>query len=352
MKVFLKIIIWVMAVFFVLFVVAGIGVALYGKKIIVAQIEKKVNAKVSLQGVGMSLPFSLNLDQLQIGEFFKVDQVRVSFPIKITLVDPVINLEQSQDGKLNLPEIIRGQKSKKPAIILTALCVKNGKIIFTDKTVSPDGYKTIAERISADISKEMMPLDSLKVNFKISANIMDGSEQALGSMDFSGWLDWEKKDMDAVSNIKNMEVTHFQPYYGNFFSERKLLSAKLNLTSKFDAKNNDLKINNNFQLSKIVYAQQQETQLEPGQLPDFDFKKRALDLFTDRNGNLNLEFTLTTKLDRPRFNKQELKDVMLEAAQRNLANQPPQDVAEKIYKTIQDFKDFGKQMEDIFKNKQ
>ncbi|MCU0652577.1 MAG: hypothetical protein MUC39_06540, partial [Candidatus Omnitrophica bacterium] len=126
-------------------------------------------------------------------------------------------------------------------------------------------------------------------------------------------------------------------------------SAKVNLASKLKAENNDLKIDSHFRLSNLIYGQEEQAQ-ERG-LPSLDLTKNALDLFTDKKGNLDLDFILKTELDKPRISIKQLKRVILEAAMRNLANQPLDQTINKVQQTIKQFKDFGEEMQKIFGGK-
>ena len=152
--------------------------------------------------------------------------------------------------------------------------------------------------------------------------------------------------MDAKIQVKDLEITQFAPYYGNFISNKKISSGKLNLTSMLKAKNNQLEIVNNFRLSGLVYAQQEQGGIE--ELSGLDMVKNALDLFTDKSGNLDLEFTINTQLDKPALDPDKLKGMILKAAMKNLANQPPEELAEKVMDTVDKIKEFSKGLKEIF----
>ncbi|MDD5166962.1 MAG: hypothetical protein PHQ57_06210, partial [Candidatus Omnitrophica bacterium] len=83
-----------------------------------------------------------------------------------------------------------------------------------------------------------------------------------------------------------------------------------------------------------------------------DLFKSTLDFFTDKEGNLNLEFEINTRLDKPAITRAELHKIILNAAKRNLSNQSPQELYEKVSDTVKQFKKFGKELKDIFKNKE
>jgi len=351
MKKPIKIFIWVFAVFLVIFISASVYIAFNGRQLVVDQIEKNLKMKTSLEKISLSMPLSVHLTGLKIGDLFKADKITISpnifslFPGKIvlgsvTLVSPEVTLVQDSDGKLNIPKLEGGGGA--PPVLVTGLTVENGKINFIDKKVSPEGLTTILSGVNGRISKVMMPLTSLSADFNLNAQVQSAEFKRIGDLSLKGWIDFRRKDMDAEFKVKDLDAVYFEPYYGDFLSEKKLLSADMNLDSTFKAKDNDLNIDTDLKLSGLVYAPE-----EPGteqELSIFKLEKQALDLFTDKEGNLNLEFNIETKLDKPELAGKKLRKVILAAAAKNLINQNPGDVYEKVM-------DIGKQFEQMFKKK-
>lgn len=353
-----KIIIWILAVAVCVFLILNLAVSLFAKKIIIGQIEDNLKMRASLSRVNITPPFSINLIDLKIGDLFQSDRISVSPNIfgfftgkivlsRVSLINPVITLEQYSDGKLNLPQL--EQKGKQPPVYITGLSLRNGRVIFNDKKVSPEGFKIILSRINADVSKVILPLTSLKTNFKVSADFLEANDQKIGSIIFSGWLDFGPKDMQGILTVRDLDITYFSPYYGNFISNKKLLSAKLNTKTTFNSKNNNLDILTNLRLSDLIYANEGRNDSE---VQLFSLTRNALDFFTDTKGNLDLEFNISTKLDNPNIDIAQLEKVILKAAAKNLANQNPEDLIKKVSDNIEQFKAFGKGLEKIFKNKE
>lgn len=333
-----------------IFIMLAVGVGMFGKRIIIGQLQQNLKTKVTLESISLNLPLSVHLKKLTIGDFFQADKISFSPNLfgllfgKIVLDDlsvakPALNIIESWDGGLNLPQL--QQKSKQPPVLLTSIKIIDGRVVFLDKKVIKAGYKTVLDEINLNINKVMFPPTSLNTKFKFSVVVKDKDLNALGSLDSHGWVDFGPKNMDAVLNVKNLDIVYFSPYYGNFISKQKLLSAKLNLQSNFKANSNNLTIDSNFKLSHLVYAQAPET--EEG-LNNLDLVRNTLDFFTDRDGNIILDFSIRTKLDKPGINIKELKEAILEAAVKNLANQPPQDLLEKAINIFEKFKALGKEL--------
>ena len=315
-----KILIWFLVVACVIFITSAAFVALFGKKIIEGQIKEKLKVKTTFKSVSLRIPFSINVSGLDVENLFSADNISF-YP--------------------DIPQLLRKK------IVLHSLNVRGGRYVYRDKKISPAGFPIVIEHINASVSKLELPLTILNTPFKVDADIASPDNQKLGEVYAAGWIDFGTKNMDADLEVKDLEITYFTPYYGKFISERKLLSAKVNLVSKLKAEDNNLKIENKFRLSNLVYAQEEPRETQG--FPSLDFTRNALDLFTNKKGVLDLDFALNTKLDKPSISVEQFKKAILDAALRNLANQPPTEVFEKINKTVQQIEDFGKEMKKIFK---
>jgi len=351
MKIF-KVLFIIVAIFLVIFLVASILFAVYAPKIVEDQIRQNLKVKASLGKISIILPFTITLERLEIGSLANIKKISFSPNLialifgkvvihGLTIIEPVINLEQSADGKLNLP-VLEQNGGKPPEIYPTSLKIQDAKIIFTDRKINAAGFQVIVDKLNINVSKVSLPITSLATNFRLSCQLSNQEGKAFGNIAFSGWLDYLAKNMDAKLEVKDLDVTNFSPYYGNFISNKKLLSAKLDLASTFKAKSNDLNIVTDFNLSKLVYEDTDEQQI------DLDLTKNALDLFTDTDGNLRLVFNIDTKLDNPALSQDKLRKIILKAAMKNLRNQSPDQIVDKLNNVIEKFKDYGKGLKEIF----
>jgi len=351
MKKKFKVLFLLCAVFLAIFVIASILVGVYAPKIVEEQIQQNLKVKASVGKISLGLPFTITLEKLEIGNLASIKKVSFSPNLigllfgkavihGLTITEPVIYLERSASGKLNLP--VLEQKGKAPAIYLTSLKVRDAKIIFIDRYVSTPGYQLIVDKLNISVTKVSLPITSLATNFSLSAQLSNPAGKPFGNIAFSGWLDFLAKDMEAKLEVKDLDVTNFAPYYGNFISDKKLLSAKLDLGSTFKAKNNALNIITDLNLFHLVYEKTEEQQVS------LDLAKNALDLFTDKDGNLHLVFNINTQLDNPGLSQEKLKSIILKAAMKNLSSQSPEQIVDKVANIINKYKDFGKELKDIF----
>jgi len=353
-----KTIINILLIVVLLFVALNVFLFSFGKRIVCSQIEKSFGIETKIKFFSITPPFVVHIHGLDAGELLKADRISLYPNIlgllggkvllnKVTAINPSLVLIQSDQGKLNLP--VSKQKGNPAKIYLLSLYVKNAKVTFIDRKVKAEGFKTLINNLDIHASKALFPPSSLRINFKSTARFIRPEGDTLGSISFSGWVDFSRKDMDAKLELADLDVTYFSAYYGDFISNKKLLSAKLNATTYFNAKNNDLKTLTKFRLSDLTYSKEEK---DPLGVPCLGLSKKALDLFTDANGNLNLEFEFNTRFDKPEMTISELQNIILKSTVKNIASQDPQDLLEKITDNIESFKKFGKELEDIFKNKE
>ena len=329
----------------------------FGKALIISQIEKNLYAKASLEKVTFGLPLSINIDKLSIEGLFKADSVLVSPSImgflagriilnSLKIARPEITLTRDKDDKFNLPRI--ESKGKAPPILLAGLKIQDGKLIFLDKKIDPDGYRVVVNDINVDIAKVAFPPTSLYTNFKASAIFVNGASSPAGKAIASGWIDFGPKDMDGKFELKDVEAVVLSPYYQNIIPAKKLHSGKLNFIADLKAKNNDLLVKCHLEFSDIVYGKEEGE----GKNSVSDLFSDALGIFSDASGRVTFDFSFNTKLDKPRVDLINLKGTIAQAAAQNIASQPPENVIEKVKETAKKFKEFGKSLKDIFKKEE
>lgn len=347
-----KIIFWICGIFLVVFLAANILIATFAPRIIQQQVQQNLKLKTSLGKISLSLPFTVTLEELEIGDLARIKRISFSPNLAalifgkivihgLNIVEPVISLEQSADGKLNLP--VLEPQGKPPVIYLTSLNLRDGKIIFTDKKIVPEGFQVILNKLNIKVAKVALPLTSLATNFSVSAELLSHQAEVFGQFTFAGWLDYLAKDLDAELEVKGLDVAKFSVYYGNFISNRKLSSAQLDLVSVFKARNNALQVDTKLDLSHLVYAAP-----APEQQLELDLMKNALDLFIDSKGNLHLEFNIDTLLNNPALSPEKIKSIILKAAMKNLSRQSPGQLMDKVANVIDQYKGIGKELKAIF----
>lgn len=357
MKKLNKKVIWILIILSALYIIANIALGVFGKAIIISQIEKNLKLKASLARVSISFPLSINISKLEMGDLLKADTVSVSPSIlgflagkivlnKLRIVNPEAAIVKSSEGEFNLPRL--ESKGSQPPILLAGLSVKDGKFTFIDKKINPEGHRVVLKDINADISRAAFPPASLYTNFKVSASLAGTDGKPAGSALASGWIDFRPKDMEGKIELKDIDGTSLAPYYQNIIADKKLLSAKLNFTADLKARRNDLTAQCRLEFSNVVYANPESSEAKRDVS---DILPSILNIFSNDSGNVVFNFTIATKLDKPKIDVVNLRGSIGQAAVENVASQPPEKVAEKVREAAEEFKEIGKSLKEIFNKK-
>lgn len=347
---------WILIVLAALYLSVNAAFGVFGKAFIIGQIENNLKLKASLARVSIGFPLSVTISKLEVGGLFKADTVSISPSIlgflagkivlnELRLINPEIELVKSGEGEFNLPRL--ESKGSPPQAVLAGLKIKNGKFTFIDKKINPEGHRVVLKDINADISRAAFPPASLYTNFKLSASLAGNEGEPAGNALASGWIDFRLKDMDGKVELRDIDGTSLAPYYQNIVAGKKLLSAKLNFTSDLKAKRNDLSAKCRLEFSNIVYAKPTESAEDKGEVSDI--LPSILNIFSNDAGNVVFNFTISTKLDKPKIDMVSLKGSIGQAAVENIVNQPPENIEEKIREASKEFKELGKTLKDIFK---
>lgn len=340
-----------------LYLLANAAFGVFGKAVIIRQIEKNLKLRASLARVSIGFPLSVTISKLEVGGLFKADTVSVSPSIlgflagkivlnELRVMNPEIELVKSGDGEFILPSI--ESKGGPPPVVLAGLKIKDGKFTFIDKKINPEGHLVAVKDINADISRAKFPPGSLYTNFKVTASLAGNDGKPAGSALALGWIDFMAKDMDGKIELRDIDGTSLAPYYQSIIAGKKLLSAKLNFTADLKARNNDLTARCRLEFSNIVYAKPESAE-DKGEV--YDILPSILNIFSNDSGNVVFNFTVATKLDKPKIDVVSLRGSIGQAAVENVTSQPPEKVIEKVKEAAEDFKEIGKSLKEIFNKK-
>lgn len=353
MKKALKIAIWILAVLILFFAALNIFLRVFGRAIIVSQIEKNLKAEVKLASLQIGLPLSITLNGLEIRGLIKADKISFSPSLlammagKIVLgnlrvTKPRITILKESDGSFNFP--IKPSGGQAPPILLTALKIDNGRLDFIDKKISSEDYRITVDKINVDIAKVMFPPASLYTNFDVSAVLLNMAGSPAGDISLLGWIDFGPKNMDGELKLENADFSSLAPYFKGAFAVKELLSARLNFNANLKAVNNDLTAKCR---AEFITGTKQESVSSGSRAVS-----NILSLFSDRLGKINFDFTINTKLDNPRIDSLNVLGNIGHAAVESIANQSPEKVVERVKDTVEQFKDLGKGFKDVFKKKE
>lgn len=310
-----------------LFTSAYVFVVFKGKATIIEQLEELTRRKVSIGFFDVILPFNLEIKNLDIEGLAKVENIFVSPSIpyfitgniafnNIIITKPLVTFEKTAPPTTQLPatesqavvETTAAPEAKPEPeqrrflrLIFKRLTVKDGRIDFIDHTVGTDGIKITVKDINFHLNNlYTFPFQAI-ANFELKGRIPWQAGEEEGKIDAEGWLNFFKRDMQALFKIEDIDGIYLAPYYSNWINLEKanIEKANLNFTSNIHGLNNNVTAECHLELTHILRKPR------PDEAPEGKEGKVAnavLDMFkTLDQGKIALDFTIKTKMDRPEF---------------------------------------------------
>ncbi len=333
MKQLLKILRTAVVVFVVIFAVTFIFLLIEGKSIITAQLEKATHKKVTIGYVGLTLPFNVEIKNLEIPGTTKIAYASISPSIPgllggdivlndLKLVNPQFTYVRTSPGaggaglpfavstenialtpqpKASLQPKAATGKTKYLRLIIKHLNIKDARIDFFDQTLPDGGIKIVFKNINLNLSDLYIYPRSAVTRFKLEASIpwLEGQEE--GRIEMQGWVNLFKKDMDATLKISGIDGVYLYPYYAQWVSLEKarIQSAKLSLNSDIKSVDNKLTAVCHLELTDIVFKMRPEEEMDKSE----KIATAVLGIFKALNqGNIVFNFTIKTRMTSPDFN--------------------------------------------------
>jgi len=312
-----------------------------GKGIVIAQLERLTNRKVSMGFFEVTLPFNLEIKNLNIDGLLTAESITISPSLpyfmmgnfafnNVSIVRPLITLEKIPPPVAELPvaepvaapatetgvktaatpgakEVAKSapaapEKKRPLRLIFKRFTVKDGRIDFIDYTVRADGIRITVKDINFNLTNlYTFPFSSVIANFELKGRIpwQEGTEE--GKISLEGWLNFYKKDMQASIKIEDIDGIYLSPYYSHWIDLEKarIEKANLNFTSNIQGLNNNITADCHLELTDIVRSPRppEEPQEKAEKITNIVIDTlRALD-----QGKIVLDFTIKTKMDRPEF---------------------------------------------------
>ncbi len=336
-KQLIKILGIVIVIFVIVFAATFVFLLLQGKAIIARQIENLTHRKVTIDYVGLTLPFNLEMKNLEIPGLAKIDYTSISPSIPgllsgkivlndLKLINPQLVYEKTQEKtqdkakvegvpanvntlavasnpalKSSLQPKSAPKKNQYLRLIVKHLNIKDGKIDFIDHTLPGEGIKITVKNINFHLTNLYIYPRSAITNFELTGRIpwLQGEEE--GKIEAKGWVNLFKKDMQATVKIADIDGVYLYPYYSTWvdLEKTRIESAKLNLTSNMKGTDNNLAAVCHLELTDIVFKQRQEEEQSKAE----KIAEAVLGIFKALNqGKVIVNFTIKTKMTSPEFN--------------------------------------------------
>ncbi|MFZ5800670.1 MAG: DUF748 domain-containing protein [Candidatus Omnitrophota bacterium] len=338
---------------FLLVALSGFIFVLFkGKTLIVAQLSKILKAEVKVAAVRLSPTLTLEIRNLDIPQFAKVERVIVSPVVagfargrivlgKVALVRPRATLSRSPDGSFNVPEGIKEklrEKSKAPTpVLISGLVIKDGEVIFSDEGKSPP-FSFKVRNINADIGNKILSFNPFLTRISAAAEIIGKEDAPPAVVSAAGWVNFLKKDMKAALELYDLDAVYFLPLYSNLVAS-KLQNGIVSFKSDLVAKNNALVANCRLNIKDLVFVKPEEEGA-----PNLTFLDIVTGGLKTENKEVVVDFVIKTKLDNPKVDLVKLSGSVIGKALGEQMLAHPEETVENFKSIGKDFEKFGKEM--------
>jgi len=289
-----------------------------GKAYIISRLEGLTQKNVTIGFFKVSAPLNLQIKNLNIEGLAKIENISMQPSIpnlmigrialnNVNITKPEFTFErkataaQEAAAAETAPVSIKPRKKLPRRMIFKRVIIKDGKIFFTDHTVGPEGIRITVKDINLNLTNLFSFPYTTITNFDLTGRIpwQQGTED--GKISLEGWMNFAKKDMQAVLKIESIDGVYLYPYYSNWvdLEKARIDKAKLNFTSNISGLNNNVTAECHLELTDIVHKP-----VAPGGSEEKAAKitEEVLDIFRALNeGKIVLDFTIRTKMDRPQF---------------------------------------------------
>ncbi len=137
---------------------------------------------------------------------------------------PTAMVERSPDGRFNFSDLIEREDGTTPPLSINHLRIREGTITFSDRHITPAGLVT--KLVSTDLYLSSLTRGE-KSDLKLSGEFAEGGS---GKFSISGKAELAPKDkplsdtkIDLKIATKNLDVSHFWPYYSSHVPFKRIL---------------------------------------------------------------------------------------------------------------------------------
>jgi len=321
MKLWKKILLIAVIILVLSYIAAYLIFVFKGRAIIISQLEDLTQKKVNIGYFGLTPPLNLEIKNLEIKDLAKINSLSFSPSILglltgklalnyVTIIKPEFTYEivaplsatAATTPIVSAPAAaVKAQEKRALRLAVKRIKIKDGRLDLIDRTVGQDGIKIIVKDINFSLTNLYTVPRSVITDFELKGTIPWQEGQEEGKIEAEGWINLFKKDIQATLRIKDIDGIYLYPYYSNWvdLEKARIEKAKLNFTSNIQGLNNDITAQCRLELTDIVRKPRlpEEAAEKAEKITD-----AVLGIFRALNqGNIVLDFTFKTKMDRPQF---------------------------------------------------
>ncbi|HOW43364.1 MAG TPA: DUF748 domain-containing protein [Candidatus Omnitrophota bacterium] len=290
--------------------------------LLIRKLEVLTRQKISLQSVSYRFPLSFRLNNLAIGDGFRVQQLYVEpvfsslfkgnpYFTRVEALKPVVLIKR-------LPVSQQQRQGLRLSIVPAHhIVIRDGEIELSDRAVAAREVKFQVKRIDAVITGLRQSLSPGIIRYAINAQVC-WPETEPGSLKIDGWLDQQAKNIRARVAFRGIDGIFFYPYYQSKIdlAKARFKEAVFDFTGDISGADNRVAADCRLELVRHSFLP-----LAPGEEQGKPEKtaRLLLDIFRNLdNGRILLDFTLHSSLDNPRIDLKPLQSALEDKINRGI----------------------------------
>lgn len=317
-------------------------VNIHGKAIVTAKLRDIFKREVSVGSVKARLPLNVVVKNIEVKDLLKIEKAfavggaldlfRKDFTLyELKLNRLTLSLEKQPEPPAQSQEAAAAEPAaaaslpppsftstapassapppaqEKRFIMLSGfrlkhLFVNDSAVDFIDKSIPDKEVRLRMDKLYLHVENFELPLRHPNViRFDLKGRVPWQGQNEQGRVEFSGWIDLFKRDLQAKLAITGIDGIALYPYYANWvdLEKARIEKASLNFSSDIHGANNELVAQCRLELADIVRKPR-----EDGESQDKAERiaNAVLGIFRALNqGKIVLDFTIRTRMDRPEF---------------------------------------------------
>ena len=336
-----RVIIYILVILILLvFAALHTYVSIKGRDLLSSKLHSVFQSEVLIGRVTTSFPLKLIVKDLEVKNWFKVKKVLAGSGIIDVLGGNFILSDLRLEGvEFDLEKRKRGDQAQPPVnletvagnvaqvqesfflpehIILKHLTIADGTLTYIDYTKSETPIKITVKDLNMRIDNFQWPLSASEVtSFQLSGKVPWENIKEEGKVDLKGWINFYKKDMNAVIKIKDIDGIAIYPYYSSWIDidKARVEKARLDFNSNITGLNNNVTASCHLEMTQLTFKPKEE-QVKEERLERIAHVVIGL-LKAMNQGKVVLDFNFKTKMDNPEFGlgiiQQAVKDKLYQA---------------------------------------
>ena len=224
-----------------IFIIAGLALVRYANVIAKAGVERALGKEFSIESIDLKWGSVrarnvvmkdgagrqvVRVEELMVRADF-MNIFREKYIISsLRLEKPYIYVEVDNKGRLVSPAFPGGDKKpsekrpdKKPAekekpkgpVIFEEIVIRHGSVDYLDRKTPRVPVLTKVRDIEMQLAHLSYPFANEPTKYSIQAHVPTGTSTA--SIKSEGTITFASQDVESSSHVRNLDITHFKPYY-------------------------------------------------------------------------------------------------------------------------------------------